>query len=223
MQQVPDLWYLRRIVRGDGNSNRFFLMYLFTDRAVAIEFLQDVSLLRNQMLCNTWDQDMSWTSDSSVCEGFRWRCKKRVAGTKTILFTIRWSSGTHLPIRNKFNGYLRLYPLTPRKNKYLLNFMCNFSKYAEAIPIPEMTAQASATVYATQIFARHGTGSILVTDQGRSFMSAFFKETCRILGVKNLNSSAFHPQSNGVVERFPKTMHQGSSHYVNACGINWIL
>jgi hypothetical protein len=79
---VPDLSYLRRMVRGDGDPNRFFLTYLFTDRAVAIEFLQDVGLLRSQMPCNTCGRDMKWASDSSVREGFRWRCQKRVTGTK---------------------------------------------------------------------------------------------------------------------------------------------
>jgi hypothetical protein len=39
MQHVLDWSYLRRMVRGDGDPNRFFLTYLFTDRAVAIEFL----------------------------------------------------------------------------------------------------------------------------------------------------------------------------------------
>jgi hypothetical protein len=75
------------------------------------------------------------------------------------------------------------YPLTPRKNKYLLTFIDHLTKYAEAIPIADMSAETCARAYATQIVARHGSGSILVTDQGRSFTSAFFKETCKILGI----------------------------------------
>jgi hypothetical protein len=52
-------------------------------------------------------------------------------------------------------------------------------------------------------------------------MSTFFQETCRILGVKHTNTSALHPQRNGVKEKFHKTMHQRLSHYVNASGTNW--
>jgi hypothetical protein len=74
------------------------------------------------------------------------------------------------------------YPLTPRKYKYLLTFIEHLTKYAEAIPIADISAETCARAYATQILARHGSGSILVTDQGRSFNSAFFKETCKILG-----------------------------------------
>ena len=76
-------------------------------------------------------------------------------------------------------------PLTPRKNKYLLTFICNFTKYAEAIPIPDMTAEVCARGYATQIIARHGTGSILVTDHGRSFVGIFQGN------LQNFGSEAF--------------------------------
>jgi transposase InsO family protein len=113
------------------------------------------------------------------------------------------------------------FPTTPRKNKYLLTFIDHFTKFAEAIPISDMTAETCARAYATHVIARHGTGSILVTDQGKSFTSVFFRETCRILGVKQINSSAYHPQANGQIERYHKTMNQGLSHYVNASGTNW--
>jgi hypothetical protein len=61
------------------------------------------------------------------------------------------------------------YCLTPRKNQYFLTFIDNFSKYVEAFPIPDVSAETCARVYATQIIARHGNGSTLITDRGRSF------------------------------------------------------
>jgi len=71
------------------------------------------------------------------------------------------------------------------------------------------------------IIARHGTWSILVTVGSTSFTSVFFRETCKILGPKQLYTSALHPQSNGVAESWHKTLNQGLSHYVNASGTNW--
>lgn len=67
------------------------------------------------------------------------------------------------------------YSLTPRKNKYLLTFIDHFTKCAEAIPIPDMTVETCTRAYATHVIARHGTSSVLVTDQGRSFTSVFSK------------------------------------------------
>jgi hypothetical protein len=58
------------------------------------------------------------------------------------------------------------YLTTPRGNKYLLKFIDHFSKYVEAYPIPDQTAETCARIYATQIVTRHGTGSTLITDQG---------------------------------------------------------
>ena len=62
------------------------------------------------------------------------------------------------------------YSKTPRENRFLLTFIDHFTKFVEAYPIPDQTAETCARVYATQIITRHGTGSTLITDQGRSFM-----------------------------------------------------
>jgi len=94
------------------------------------------------------------------------------------------------------------YLATPRKNRYLLTFIDHFTRYVEAFAIPDISAETCARVYATQIIARHGCGSTLITDQGRSFTSAFFQETCRILKVRKVRTSAYHAMSNGMVERF---------------------
>jgi hypothetical protein len=68
------------------------------------------------------------------------------------------------------------YP-TPRGNKYLLTFIYHLTKYAEAFPIPDHTAETCASVYSSLIITRHGSGSTLITDQGREFMSSFFQKT----------------------------------------------
>jgi hypothetical protein len=50
---------------------------------------------------------------------------------------------------------------------------------------------------------------------------AFFNESCRILGVKQLNTSAYHPQADGAIQRLHCTMCRSISHYINASGSNW--
>ena len=41
------------------------------------------------------------------------------------------------------------------------------------------------------------------------------------MGIKQVNTSEYHPQDNGTIKRYHKTMNQGSSHYVNASFTNW--
>jgi hypothetical protein len=67
------------------------------------------------------------------------------------------------------------YLTTPRGNLFLLTFIDHMSKYVEAFLIPDQKAETCARVYVTQVKTRHGTGSQLIIDQGRGFMSPFFK------------------------------------------------
>jgi len=115
----------------------------------------------------------------------------------------------------------RPYLVTPRKNNYLLTFIDHYSKWVEAYPIPDITAETCARVYFSQILTRHGTESTLITDQGRSFMSAFFKETWKILGIRKVNTSSYHPSSNGMVERWHRSIHSGLFHFIVAANTNW--
>jgi transposase InsO family protein len=107
------------------------------------------------------------------------------------------------------------YPLTPRRNKYLLTFVDHLSKYAEAFAIPEQTAEVCARVYAREIVTSHGTVSDLVTEQSSAFMFSFFSETCKVLGFQKIHISSYHPESNGLAERWHWTLHTSLSHLVN--------
>ena len=113
------------------------------------------------------------------------------------------------------------YPVTPRGNKYLLTFIDHFTKYVEAYPMKDQTAESCARIYVTQIVTRHGSGSKLITDRGRAFMSSFFQETCKILGIRTSRTSSYHAQSNGQIERFHRSLHTGLSNYINANHNNW--
>jgi transposase InsO family protein len=115
------------------------------------------------------------------------------------------------------------YPVTARKNRYLLTFVDHFSKYAEVHLIQDQSAETCAKVFATQVVARHGSGYKLITDQGAAFMSTFFSETCRTLGVRRSRTSGYHPMSNGHVEHLHRTLHTALSHYVNQTHTDWDL
>jgi len=100
------------------------------------------------------------------------------------------------------------YPVTSRKNKYLLTFIYHFTNYAEDFLIPDQSAETCARVYATQIITRHGTGSKLITDQGRTFTSSFFRERCKKLGIFKTHTTSYHPFSNGKVESLHRDLHR---------------
>ena len=82
MQAIPRLSYGRGLQRRDGAPNRMFLTCLFCHHELAIQFLKDVELIRCKVQCNTCERDMTWSADPNRCDGFRWRCRRSVAGVK---------------------------------------------------------------------------------------------------------------------------------------------
>jgi len=153
------------------------------------------------------------------------------SGFYTILLTITAALCAGAPLEEVENpsehfqvtslSITRPYFVTPWKNRYLLTFIDHFSKYVEAFPIPGVSAETCARVYATQIVPTHGSRSTLIADQRRSFTSAFFQETCKILKVRKVRTSAYHAMSNGMVERFYRVLHDSIAHYIDSTGTNW--
>ena len=112
------------------------------------------------------------------------------------------------------------YMLTLHYDKFLLTFIDHFTRYAEAFPTPDQTAETCSRIYATQFITRNCTISKLITHQGLAFMSTFFSETYKILGVHKIHTS-YHPMPNGILKRWHRSLHTGLSHYINASHTNW--
>ncbi|XP_035779293.1 uncharacterized protein LOC118459727 [Anopheles albimanus] len=69
-----------------------------------------------------------------------------------------------------------------------------------------MTAPVVAEALVAHWVARFGVPQCITTDQGRQFESALFEELLRLVGAAHLRTTAYHPQSNGLVERFHRTL-----------------
>jgi len=113
------------------------------------------------------------------------------------------------------------YPETKRGNRYLLTFIDHFSRYPEAIPLPRQDAPTVARALVTEIFSRLGCPQTITSDRGTNFMSELFREICKLLKVKRINSTSFNPQMQGKVEKFHLGLNQSMSHYVNKYGNDW--
>jgi hypothetical protein len=95
------------------------------------------------------------------------------------------------------------------------------TKWTEAYAIPDGTAETVAKVLLTEIIPRHGAPKVLLSDQGTNFMSDLIKEVARQFRVKKINTSPYHPQTNGLTERFNKTLCQMLSFFVNDTQTDW--
>ena len=74
------------------------------------------------------------------------------------------------------------------------------------MPVPDQSAATTAEKLVEEMFARFGVPEELHSDQGRNFESQVFGEVCRRLGVHKTRTTPLHPQSDGLVERFNRTL-----------------
>ena len=89
---------------------------------------------------------------------------------------------------------------------YLLAAMDYFTKWGEAYPIPNMEAATVANMLTTEMFFKFSPPEQIHSDQGQQFESKLFKEVCRILQIKKCRTSPYHPQCDGLIERYNRTL-----------------
>ncbi|XP_038068625.1 uncharacterized protein K02A2.6-like [Patiria miniata] len=80
------------------------------------------------------------------------------------------------------------------------------TKWMEAFPLPDATAVTVAHTLVTEFVCRFGVPQELHSDQGTNFESEVFREMCQILGISKTRTTAYNPKSDGMVERFNKTL-----------------
>ena len=89
---------------------------------------------------------------------------------------------------------------------YLLTAVDRFSRWPEAYPLKDMTAATVAETFVNEHISRFGVPDQITTDQGTQFESRLFRELTGLLGCARIRTTAYHPQSNGMVERFHRSL-----------------
>ena len=112
--------------------------------------------------------------------------------------------------------------LTDQGNRFLLVVTDRFSKLTRAYPLATTTAEVVAkTFFDGWVAAGYGIPQVLLTDNGTQFVAKFFQSFCRILGVKQVFTSAYHPSTNGQTERFNRTIVEFMGAYVAEHQRDW--
>ena len=90
--------------------------------------------------------------------------------------------------------------------RYLLTCVDRFTRWPEAIPVKDSTADTVAQAFLMGWISRFGIPSVITTDRGAQFESALWQNLMKLLGSKRTRATAYHPSANGLVERFHRQL-----------------
>lgn len=98
-------------------------------------------------------------------------------------------------------------PLVPSRGKrYCVTIIDRASRWPEAIPTNDISAEAISEIFLREWVSRFGVPARLTTDQGRQFESQLVRTLTRTLGTDKARTTAYHPQANGKIERWHRCL-----------------
>ncbi len=132
-------------------------------------------------------------------------CARRKKPTKTRRAKLRqYTVGA--PLERVALDILGPLPETEKGNIYVLVIADYFTKWVEILPLPDQTAETVAKAFTEEFVCRFGAPHEVHSDQGRNFESRVFAETLRLLGSSKTRTTPYNPKSDGMVERFNRTL-----------------
>ena len=102
---------------------------------------------------------------------------------------------------------------------HILTVVDRFTRWPEAIPIHDTTTSTCARAFIYNWIARFGVPSHITSDRGAQFTSALWRDMAELFGTQLHHTTAYHPQANGLVERFHRQLK--ASLRTRLTGPNW--
>lgn len=127
----------------------------------------------------------------------------------------------HKPFDKVYLDIVGPLPVTHSGNKYILTFEDDLTRFMDCYAIPDCEAGTVAKTFYEEIITRYRIPGKVITDQGSNFMSELFSQLCKFLGIKKINTSAYHPQSNGALERSHRPLADYLRNFIDENPESW--
>jgi transposase InsO family protein len=103
---------------------------------------------------------------------------------------------------------------------YLFTVIDRTTRWPEAIPLSGISAAECAAALFSGWIQRFGVPAYITSDRGTQFTSSLWSALCELLSITHIQTTAYHPQSNGLVERFHRRLKD--SLRARLAGSDWI-
>ncbi|CAF2678618.1 unnamed protein product [Rotaria sp. Silwood2] len=94
---------------------------------------------------------------------------------------------------------------TPRGNQYVLCLTDYFTRWVVAAAVPDCSAKTTAEALFNEFICKYGVPAVILSDQGTHFHNQLMEAMSKLIGYNHIYSTTYHPQSNGMIERFNAT------------------
>ena len=114
-------------------------------------------------------------------------------------------------------------PLTTSRkgNKYILVITDYLTRWPEAFAIPNQQADTIAKILVEEIICRYSVPRRIISDRGKAFLGDLMSAIYDLLDIHKVNTTAYHPQTDGLTERFNKTLGAMLNSYVDKHQDTW--
>jgi hypothetical protein len=130
-----------------------------------------------------------------------------------------------IPIGQPFHrigiDYVGPLPPSSKGNKYIIVAMDYLTKWPEAKPVRNADAKSTVKFIYEDIICRHGCPGEILTDRGTHFNNQLLHELLQKFEVPHRMSTPYHPQTNGLVERFNRTLIEALAKTTTSHIKNW--
>ena len=98
------------------------------------------------------------------------------------------------------------FPTSAKGNRYAIVFINYLTKWVEVFPSSNQSALMIARLLVENIISRHGVPKELLSDHGAAFLSKLLHEVYKLMGFHKVSTTAYHPQTDGLAEKFHRTL-----------------
>jgi hypothetical protein len=113
------------------------------------------------------------------------------------------------------------FPRSKNGNLYILIFVCAFTKFARALAIPQTNAEIIAELMIKEWISLFSIPEFILSDRGKNFLSMLLELLYEKLDIKQLRTTAYHPECDGQSERFIRTLKSMIKSYVDENQSDW--
>ena len=136
-------------------------------------------------------------------------------------------AGLMIPIQTTYPfelvgvDFLGRFKTSQKGNTYIIVATDYFTKWAIVKAIPAATKENAADFLINEVICKYGAIGRLLSDRGKQFLSGLSQQIYKMFGIKHLTTSSYHPQTNGLTEKYNQTLAKMISSYVNKSQDLW--